>query len=91
MIQDENNRAIINEMKKVVPEKFRRSATSKKSIKLVHDRNGKFHWEGKKPDVKPVIKSFIDTLKIRQDEAETTHGKKFYSEIIRKLTKIVKN
>jgi len=47
LISDENNRAIINKMKLVVP-KFRKPATPKKSLNLIFDANGAFHWESKK-------------------------------------------
>jgi len=47
LVKDEKNRAIIDKMKLVVPE-FRKSATPKKSLNLIFDDNGGYHWESKK-------------------------------------------
>ena len=55
MIKGEKNRAIIDEMKKVVPQKFRKSATSKKDIELKFHGDGTFHWVGKRENVKPQL------------------------------------
>ena len=55
LIKDENSRAIINEMKKVVPKNFRKPATNKSDLKLNFDGDGKFYWTGKKANIKPQL------------------------------------
>ncbi len=46
LVSDENYNSIIDEMKNVVPNKFRKPATPKKSLNLIFEENG-YHWESK--------------------------------------------
>ena len=54
LVKDNKYRSIIDKMKGSVPKEFRKSATPKKSLNLIFDDDGGYHWEGQN-GVKPQM------------------------------------